>query len=180
MNPYPTLMRWGAALLLLALLAGGLVKCGYDKGAAALDQERRDHAVTKGYYAQILGDLAKKSRVAADNAKAASEQAKVDRAAADARYQEAKSDAKRARADLVAGLRGGAVSLHPWWSCTAPGSADGDAAADPAGQDGYADLRATGAADLVAGADAADAWIQWLQAELISTDNACGVVRGKR
>lgn len=180
MNPYPTLMRWGAALFLLALLAGGLVKCGYDKGAAELEQERRDHAVTKGYYGEILGDLAEKTRTAADKAKAASDQAKVDRAAADARYQEAKFDAKRARADLVAGLRDGAVSLHPWWSCGAPGPSDRDAADDPTGQVGYADLRATGAADLVAGADAADAWIRWLQAELISTDNACGVVRSKR
>lgn len=34
MNPYPTLIRWGAGLLLLGILLAGLAKCSYDKGAA--------------------------------------------------------------------------------------------------------------------------------------------------
>lgn len=174
---YGVLIRWGFALAMVALACGGLVKCGYEKGAGALSDEKAAHQATREANAAVLADLSAKTRASAQAAVAASEQARSDRAANDAKYEEAKADAKQARKDLVDGLRRGAVSLQPWWSCSATGSFEGDAADVASRQDGYADLRAAGAADLVAGADAADSWIIWLQDELIATRKACGATQ---
>lgn len=175
--PYLTLIRWGFALAMVALVCGGLVKCGYDRGSATLANEKAAHQATREANAVVLADLAAKSRAAEQAAITASEQARSDRAANDAKYEEAKADAKQARKDLVDGLRRGDVSLQPWWSCSATGPSEGDAADVAGRQDGYADLRAAGAADLVAAGDAADSWITWLQDELIATRKACGVTQ---
>ena len=165
---YGVLIRWGAGLLFLALCCGGLVRCGYERGTAKLEAERAVHAA-------VLDDLAAKTARAARLAEEASKAAAIERQANDKRFDDAKRQADQAGRDLAAALRSGAQRLQPWWGANCPGAAAGDAASVAGGQDGDARLRSEGAASLIAAADHADRWIGWLQAELTSTRNACGV-----
>lgn len=168
-RPYFALLKWlGAAALLLAAFIGG---CQVNAGR--LDDEKAAHKATKEHHAAVLADLKDKTAKAARLAKQASATAKAERKANDKRFDDAKHQANKARADLRAALRTGAERLHPWWDCSA-GSAEGDAAAIASGQDGYAALREAGAAETVADGAWADRWIGWLQSELISTRKACG------
>lgn len=120
---YGVLVRWGAALLFLALCCGGLVKCGYDKGTAKLEAERAAHKA-------VLDDLAVKTEVAAELAEQASKAAAIERKANDKRFDDAKRQADQAGRDLAAALRAGTQRLQPWWGQDCPQAAEGDAAAD--------------------------------------------------
>lgn len=123
----------------------------------------------------VLDDLAEKTAAAAAEAKRAAKVAQSERKANDERFLVEQGRAERAAADLAAALRAGRQRLQPWWTCPAR-PAEGDAAALAGGQDGQAELRAGSASRIVAAADRADRWIEWLQAELTSTRKACGVV----
>lgn len=164
--------RAGIGVLIVGALAGAAYWQGGKSARADLDQERRDHRVTKGYYAQILKDAAARAQHVADLARAASEAVRRDRAETDQRFTEQADASTREIDDLRRHLRAGDVQLQPWWSCPATGPEPGDAAALAGGQDAAADLRLEGALAHVADADHADRWIGWLQDELTSTRDA--------
>lgn len=173
LRPYAEAIKWGA-ILLLALL---LIALGWNRGAdrwqGKYDGEVKAHAATKAQHKATLDALAAKARAAADKAKASAKAAKDAREANDKRYAEAEREAEQAKRDLERGLRTGTVRLRDEWSCPVSGPAKGGAATASRRQDASADLRAAGAANLVAAGDAADRWIVWLQSELTSTRQAC-------
>lgn len=171
LRPYLGLIKVAAILLVFGL---GWNR-GADKWQGKFDVEVAAHKATKAEHARVIRDLADKARAVAEKVKAAGEQAKADRKAADERFKESERDAERAKRDLAAALRRGtgAVRLQDHWACRMPGAAEGDATGTTRRQDAGADLRAAGAADLVAAGDAADRWIVWLQSELTSTRKAC-------
>jgi len=172
LRPYADLLRWGAALLLTALL----VLAGYRWGAGSwksrYEAEVSAHAATRSAAAGVLDGLAMRTAEVAAQARAASEALATARRINDERYREALNDANRAQDGLRAALRRGSVQLRSEWTCPAAGPGAGGAAPLAGGQDATAELRAIGAANLVAGADRADAWIAWLQRELIDTRRA--------
>lgn len=172
LRPYADLIRWG----LIALLAVLLVVLGYRWGGShwrsEYQAEAKARAAENARHAATLQQLADATAAVAEKAKAASTALAAARQANDNRFQKAQDDAKRAQRDLAAALRRGDVQLRPEWSCGATGPGAGGAAALAPGQDAAADLRAAGAANLIAGAARADAWIDWLQRELIDTRRA--------
>jgi hypothetical protein len=174
--PYLTAIKLTGAVLLLAFVAYRGYDAGRDKWQGKFDAEAAAHVATKQAHAVVLRDLANKTKAAEAAAKAASLQAKTDRKANDDRYKEATREATQARNALARALRSGDVRLRPEWACDSPRPAEGGTAGFAGRQDAGADLRAAGAADLVAAGDAADNWITWLQSEVTSTRKACGVV----
>lgn len=170
---YGLLARYGAALLLLAICAGGLWKCGRDS-------ERTAHDATKAKHAAVLASLADKAREAADKADRASIRVREERAAIDARHQEelthAQVEADRLRADL----RSGRIRLQERWACPVPragqgGDSAGTGAADPASRFDSAG-RIVGAADQ----DAAVIdwlWESWMADRKAGIDGGCMVVQ---
>jgi hypothetical protein len=176
-QPYATAIKAGAGAILLGVVWWHGFAAGRDrwrdKHDAAVEARKADNAA----HAAILEALAAKAREASDKAKAASEQAHADRKTADQRFKEATDEATRTKRDLAAALRRGTVRLQDHWACPVSRASEGDAAELASGQDDAAELRNAGAADLIAAADHADAWIGWLQAEVTSTRQACGAVR---
>lgn len=172
LRPYADLIRWG----LIAVLAVVLVVLGYRWGGShwkgEYTAEVQARAAENAQHAATLQQLAEATAAVAEKAKAASVALAEDRQTNDTRYEKAQDDAKRAQRDLAAALRRGSVQLRPEWACAAPGPGTGGAAALARGQDAAAELRWAGAASLAAGADRADAWIGWLQQELIDTRQA--------
>lgn len=172
LRPYADLTRWAAGLLLALLV----LAFGYRWGGAHWRGEYQAEVVARAaesaQHAAMLQQLADAAAAVAEKAKAASDALAQGRHENDTRYNEALNDAKRAQRDLAAALRRGDVQLRPEWSCAAAGPGAGGAAALAGGQDAAAELRAAGAANLVAGSDRADAWIGWLQRELIDIRQA--------
>lgn len=171
--PYMLLIKLG----LVVVLAASMFIGGCNHGAAKLDAEEAAHKATKAAHKGVIDNLAALTKAAADKAKAASVVAKGERKANDQRFKDAQHEAEQAKRDLRAALRRGTgpVRLRDEWTCPAAGSAQGGTAAAAGRQDAAADLRATGAADLIAAGDEADNWITWLQSELTSTRKACSL-----
>lgn len=172
LRPYADLIRWG----LIALLAVLLVVLGYRWGGShwrgEYAAEVKARAAENAKHAATLQHLADATAAVAAKARAASEKLAQSRHENDTRYQKALNDANRAERDLAAALRRGSVQLRPEWACGSPGAGAGGAAGVARGQDAAADLRWAGATHLVAAGDRADAWIGWLQRELIDTRQA--------
>lgn len=163
-----------AALFLLATPLAFLGGCsqGADKWEGKYDTEVAAHKVTKQGHAAVLADLAARTKAVAAAVKAADAQYKADRAANDATHKEDLARAKSNRSATVRALRTGTLQLQDHWAGYQPFGAPGAAFAPAGGQDGYADLRFQGAAEDVQAGDEADAWIGWLQRELIATRRA--------
>lgn len=165
---YGVLIRWGAGLLFLALCAGGLVKCGYDKGTAKLEAERAAHKA-------VLDNLAAKTARAARLAEEASKAIAVSQAETNETHEQGLTDAYQRGKAAGAAVRAGDLRLQDWWACHSSGPAEGDAAGPAAADDGAGELRAAGAGDLVQVAAEADADRTWYIRTLIDTRKACGV-----
>jgi len=172
LRPYANLIRWG----LVVALAVALVALGYRWGGShwrgEYQAEVQARAAENAKHAATLQQLAEATAAVAAKARAASTALAAARQANDTRYQKAINDANRAERDLAAALRRGSVQLRPEWSCGSPGAGAGGAAGLARGQDAAAELRWAGATHLVAAGDRADAWIGWLQRELIDTRRA--------
>lgn len=170
LKPYLDALKW----LTVVAFVIGWGWYWHHEGAAAwqarYEAEVAAHKTTKEENASVLHGLAERAREVADKAKVASEALATYRKSNDERYAREIQDAKQAAVDLRADLRTGAVQLQPWWQCGAtPGAGTGDAAALASGQDLAAELRYQGAQEDVEDGDSADAWITWLQSELIDT-----------
>lgn len=174
--PYALLIKCGLALLLVGSLFVGGCNHGASKWRGKYDAEVAAHKADNASHARVLADLSDKTKAAETAAKLASDVAIAERTANNKRFQEAKDEAAKARNALAGALRAGRVRLRDEWTCPAARPAEGEAGAASGRQDAAAELRATGAADLVAAGAAADRWIGWLQSELITTRTACGVV----
>lgn len=172
LRPYANVARFCGGALLAALLIALGYRWGGDHWRGEYQAEVQARAAENAKHAATLQQLADATAAVAAKARAASTALTAARKANDTRYNEALDDAKRAQRDLAAALRRGTVQLRPEWSCLAAGAGAGGAAGLAAGQDAAADLRAAGAANLIAGAARADAWIGWLQRELIDTRQA--------
>lgn len=172
LRPYANLIRWG----LVVALAVALVALGYRWGGShwrgEYTAEVKARAAENAKHAATLQQLAEATAAVAAKARAASEKLAQSRHENDTRYQKAINDANRAERDLATALRRGSVQLRPEWACGSPGAGAGGAAGIARGQDAAAELRWAGATHLVAGGDRADAWIGWLQRELIDTRQA--------
>lgn len=175
--PYLNFIKAGAAVLCAGLLFVGGCNHGASKWEGKYDTEVAARKADKASHKAVIAGLADLTRIAADKAKAASKQASDDRKANDQRFKDSEHEADQAKRELARALRAGTVRLRDEWACPAPRASQGGAAGTASRQDAGADLRAAGAASLVAAGDAADRWIGWLQAELISTRTACGVTR---
>lgn len=176
-RPYFNAIKAGAIVLALLLVWLHGYNKGGDKWQAKYNTEAAEHVATKAEHRAVIDNLAALTKAAADKAKAATVAAKADRKTNDARFKDAQHEADKAKRELRDHLRRGTgpVRLRDEWTCPAAGAAQGANAAATGRQDAGADLRATGAANLVAAGDAADNWIRWLQSELTSTRKTCGV-----
>jgi len=172
LRPYANVARFCGGALLAALLIALGYRWGGSHWRGEYTAEVKARAAENAQHAATLQQLADATAAVAAKARAASEKLAQSRHENDTRYNEALNDAKRAQRDLAAALRRGSVQLRPEWSCAAPGAGARAAAPFAAGQDAAAELRAAGAANLIAGAARADAWIGWLQQELIDTRRA--------
>lgn len=171
--PYMLAIKAGALLAAVGLVWWHGFNFGRDRWQGKYDTEAAEHRAAKASHAAVLRDLASKTKAAEAAAQAAGEKAASDRKANDERFKDARHEADQAKRDLARALRAGTVRLRDEWACPAARPAEGDAADLAPGQDAGADLRAAGAADLVAAGYAADRWIVWLQSELTSTRKAC-------
>ena len=176
-QPYLDFIRWATAIGIVVIAFGIGYAKGGNKWQGKYDAEVLAHKATKDEHKRVIGGLAALTKAAADKAKAASVIAKGERKANDQRFKDAQHEAEQAKRDLRAALRRGTgpVRLRDEWTCPAAGSAQGGTAAAADREDAAADLRATGAADLIAAGDEADRWIIWLQSELTSTRKACSL-----
>lgn len=175
--PYLWAIRAGAGVLAVLLVFGFGWNRGADRWQGKFDTETAAHKATKAAHASVLRDLANKTKAAEAAVKAAGEQAKADRQANDERFKDARHEADQAKRELARALRAGTVRLRDEFTCPAARPAEGGASATAGRQDAAPDLRREREAaisDDIAEADAADNWIGWLQAELISTRKACG------
>jgi len=172
LRPYANVARFCGGALLAALLLALGYRWGGDHWRGEYQAEVQARATENAQHAATLQQLAEATAAVAAKARVASKALAQSRHENDTRYQKALNDANRAERDLAAALRRGSVQLRPEWACAAPGAGAGGAAPIAAGQDAAADLRAAGAANLIAGAARADAWIGWLQRELIDTRHA--------
>ncbi len=166
--PYMLAIKVGTVLV----LAGSLSWCSYDAGR---DKWKGKYTEAVASHKAVIKTQADNTKAAQDKAKAASKQAAADRKTNDKRYEDAQDEADKAKRDLAAALRAGTERLRDEWACPATGSGEGGAPGAASRQDANAGLRATGAADLIAAGDEADNWITWLQAEVVTTRQACGV-----
>ena len=166
--PYMLAIKLGGAVVLLVSLSW----CSYDAGR---DKWKGKYTDAVASHKAVISNLADLTKAAEEKAKKANLAAKAERKTNDQRFKDAEHEADKAKRDLAAALRRGDVRLRDEWTCPATGPAEGGTSAAPRRQDASADLRATGAANLIAAADHADNWINWLQAEVISTRQACGV-----
>jgi len=179
--PYALALKVGAVFALVAALVG----FGYHRGAARWQGKYNvEVAARQGHQGRAgprrVRQLADAAAEVARKAKAAAKQAKNERAANDQRYEDAQHDADQARRQLRDALRRGTgpVRLRPEWACPAAGPGAGATGPAAGGQDAGADVRrarADAISDDIADHDHADRWINWLQAELISTRKACEV-----
>ena len=174
--PYALLLKAGALVAAVLLVFAFGWNRGADKWQGKFDNEANAHKTTKAEHARVIRQLADQAKAVAAQAKAASVAAAAARKTHDQRYKDAKHEADRAKRDLRDALRRGtgAFRLQDHWTCAVRGSTAGGFTAAAGRQDAAADLRAAGAADLVAAGDHADNWIVWLQSELTSTRTACG------
>lgn len=172
LRPYADLTRWAAGLLLALLVLALGYRWGADRWQDRFAAEVQARATENAQHAATLQQLADATTAVAAKARAASTALAADRQANDTRFKKAQDNANRAERDLAAALRRGTVQLRPEWACGSPGAGAGGAAVFAAGQDAAAELRWAGATHLVAGGDRADAWIGWLQQELIDTRQA--------
>ena len=135
MNPWAPVVKWlaiGAAVVALLWWAAVAPRM-------ALSDERAAHAETRSKHAEVITNLAAKTKHAADLARIASERVKADRKAVDARHQQELNDAKNEADRLRDCLRTGACQLQDRWACRVPGAGQGGAAshageADPEGR----------------------------------------------
>jgi hypothetical protein len=115
----------------------------------------------KAKHATTIADIATKTRIAAEKARAVERTWTDNLHLIDVRYQQDLNNAQAAYDTTVADLRSGAASLQDHWTCP---PANMPRAASGAGQpDGQADLRAAGAGHLVQAGATCDAWIIGLQ-----------------
>ncbi len=169
-RPYLTTARWAALAILVIAWAWFWHGQGAAEWEGKYNTEQAAHQAALKAHAAVLEGLAKATAETAAKAHAAALALADERADNDDRYNKKVDDAKQARSDLAAALRRGDVQLQPWWQCdAAAGSDPGTASALAEGEDAAANLRAADTAATVADADHADAWIGWLQDELIST-----------
>ena len=172
-----------AALLAVILLLGGIAAkqhftiAGLETDVA---NERAAHAATKAEGAEVLRDLAQRAATVATLVREREGQVQRDTAANDETHRKETSRALAEKDRLIADLRSGAVQLRDEWRCEVPAGAaghhpDAAAAAGAGGEAAGFDLRAQGAAAFIEDGAVADAWIRWLQVELIATRAACGV-----
>ena len=152
MNPAAILrvVRICAALVLLAVIVVPSCRFGYNKGAAAgnarADKMQADYN-DAALYAERTARATEQAHAAALDAVAT-------------QYEQDKTDAQATHDRVVADLRRGAVKLQNHWTCPDVSKV----AASPGQPDDGADLRQSGAAALIAAADAADAQVRALQA----------------
>ena len=177
MSPAANLWAIRACATLVLVLGGWLH--GHHKGSSKwegkFDDEVTAHQATKDGHAAVLAALAAKTKAAAAAVKAAGEEFKTDRAANDAAHKQELRNAKSNHTAVVRDLRAGRLQLQDRWTGYLPNAAQGGAFTFAGGQDGYAELRYQGAAEDVQAGDESDAWIGWLQRELIHTRKACAV-----
>lgn len=176
-RPYLDFIKIAAVIGLLVAVYGVGYAMGGNKWQGKFDDEVAAHKATKADHKDVIDNLAALTKTAANKAKAASVVAKGERNANDQRFRDAQHEAEQAKRDLRDALRNGTgpVRLRDEWTCPAARPAQGGTAAAAGREDAAADLRATGAADLVAAGDEADNWIIWLQSELTSTRKACSL-----
>jgi len=175
-EPYLLLIKLALVVVLAASMFIGGCSHGAAKWEGKYDAEVAAHKATKAEHARVIRQLADQAKAVAAKAKAASAAAAAARKTHDQRFEDAKHEADRAKRDLRDALRRGtgAIRLQDHWTCAVRGPTAGGFAVAAGRQDAAADLRAAGAADLVAAGDHADRWIVWLQSELTSTRTACG------
>jgi hypothetical protein len=155
----------------------------HDRGADSRDTEVAELKATiselKADHAEVLRDQANRALAVADAVRAL--QGIYLKASADAeqKFQQDKADAIAKKDRVIAGYRAGSLQLQDWWRCETPSAAsdtaDAAASAITGGDAGRADLRAASLAEGVQDGAVADAWIRWLQGELIATRATCGV-----
>jgi len=165
MNP----IRPYLALGLVALLLCGGWYYGHTRYAAGELAGNTKVAQLTAQHAQQLQHLAELSAAAADAARDAEHRQAQAIAAIGARYEQDKTHAKEQADRVIADLRAGTLRLRQQWTCAPAAAAQVPGAAAGTGRtDGDAELRATGAGDLVRLAAQCDAQVRGLQAALQS------------
>lgn len=160
MRPYLTLG------LLLALLAGGWYY-GHTRFAAGALSGNMQVAQLTAQHAEQLQHLAELSTQASEAARDAERKQAAAYAALAADYERDKTDAKDKGDAVAAALRADTLRLRQQWTCPTAALTHVPGTATAAGQrDGDADLRATGAGDLVRLAAQCDAQVRGLQRAL--------------
>lgn len=151
------------------LIAGYLWAHG--RGADSRDAEvykiRAEHA-------KVLRDLAERTADVARKVREREAQYNTDSATAADQYDKEMTDALSKRDAVIAGLRADNLRLRPWWggqAVSCPGDAATPAAASRDAEG--AERRASDAGNLVRISAESDAWVSWLQRELVATREVC-------
>lgn len=146
---------------LCALLAASLIFGGWQ--CSAKQAERLAHAGTKTRHAEVLRDLADKTAAAAKAVRDRETEIRGLLDSSNTAREEGIANAVKEQQRVVADVRAGTLRLQKQWAgCPASVAGAGDARPVP-GTDAGAELRATGAGDLVRAADDADIQVAGLQ-----------------
>lgn len=162
--------------IIKACAIGALLICVWLHGnGKGKDAVRLELAEVRAEHAESSRELADMTAEVARQVREREAQYNTDSAAAADQFQKDKTDALSKRDAVIAGLRSDNLRLRQWWRPQAVSCAsDAATEADPGRDAEDAERRATGAGDLVRIAAESDAWVSWLQAELIATRAVCG------
>lgn len=162
--PYLTLIRWGFALAMAALVCGGLVKCGYERGVSAGEAKVRESDLKNAK--RDLKSSQDSQRAAEANAAHYRQRAEAQEVIAE-QYLQGLNDANRKGDKLAADLIAGRQRFNRMWSQCQAVPAAGSAAASAGTPDGATDDRAESAGRIVRAAAECDAQVRGLQALII-------------
>lgn len=163
------LTGWKFLRAIPAIVYVGLLAVVFAVSSAHYRDQRNEARAEHAAHLQADADAMAKAKAQAKAAEKAQKQAMADAAA---KYEKDKADAIAKKDRVIADLHSGALRLQKRWrGCESrPGAASGPEAGDDA-----ADLRETGAGDLVRVAANADAEVNYLQG-LIRSAPTCFTV----
>lgn len=164
-RPYLDLIKVGIALSLLSVAFVGGCNHGKRAGVAEVRELKLQHAKDARRVANLATAAVQAARAAERT------QAEAFLAIGEA-YEKGKDHAFQRGQDAAAAVRTGTVQLQDHWGCPKPTARVPEAAAGAGQRDEGAELRATGAGDLVqVGADA-DAQLRACQAVVVALGGA--------
>lgn len=173
-----SILKWCAVLLVVVAVWFHGNGQGADRWEGKYDSEKAAHQKTREDQASVLKGLADLTEKARQEARGRAQAYASSTAENDSKHKKEMAHALAAKDRVIDDWRSGRVQLRKWWEGPAVSCAGNDEAASVAEREArFTDLRAESLAEGIRDGAEADAWIGWLQRELIATRDVCGAVQ---